>query len=626
MATAVKDVTKPQMMQAETVVVRFAGDSGDGMQLTGGQFTLSTALTGNDLATFPDFPAEIRAPQGTTFGVSSFQIHFGASQIETSGDDIDVLVAMNAAALKVNLHAVRAGGLLICDSGEFSLRNLQKAGYAVSPLDDDSLQKYQVMALDISKLTVDAVKPFGLGNKDALRCKNMWTLGLSLWMFDRDRAPLVEWLKNKFAKDENLANANIAALNAGHAFGETAEIGGPLKQFAVDPVKSAPGLYRTVTGAEALSLGLVAGAELAGLKMFFGGYPITPASAILHQLTRYKEFGITTFQAEDEIAAICAAIGAAYAGQLGVTSSSGPGIALKGEAMGLAIMTELPLVIINSQRGGPSTGLPTKTEQSDLYQAVYGRNGDAPLCVIASRSPSDCFDAAIEACRIAVQYMTPVMLLTDGYIANAAEPWAVPSMEDYAPFKVKFHDTALAEGEKLNPYKRDEKLSRLWIKPGTPGLMHRIGGIEKDFGSGNISYESANHQKMTDTRAQKIMNIADGVPEQLVDQGEASGDLVVVGWGSTYGPINQAVKRARLAGKRVSHIHVRNIWPLPRNLEALLRNFKHVLVPEMNTGQFKTLLRDQYLIDAKPLNKVSGQPFKIAEIEAGIDKLLGDNA
>ncbi len=625
MATALKAPQDTQALKrsSESVVMRFAGDSGDGMQLTGGQFTLSTALTGNDLATFPDFPAEIRAPTGTLFGVSSFQINFGATDIETAGDDVDVLVAMNPAGLKTNLGSVRRGGTLIIDTGEFNVRNLQKANYTLSPIDDGSLGDYKVLAFNISQMTVDAVKSFGLGNKDALRCKNMWTLGLALWMFDRDRAPLVEWLNTKFAKNQVLADSNIAALNAGHAFGETAEIGG-LAQTTVEAAASAPGLYRTVTGAEALSLGLVAGAELSGLKMFFGGYPITPASAILHQLSRYKEFGITTFQAEDEIAAICSAIGASYAGQLGVTSSSGPGIALKGEAMGLAIMTELPLVIINSQRGGPSTGLPTKTEQSDLYQAVYGRNGDAPLCVISARSSSDCFEVAIEACRIATQFMTPVMLLTDGYIANAAEPWRVPTMEDYEPFPVVFHDNALAEGEKLNPYARDPAtLKRIWIKPGTEGLMHRIGGIEKDFDSGNINYEAANHQKMTDTRADKILGIADHIPLQTVDNGEATGELVIVGWGSTYGPIKQAVKRARAAGKSVSHIHVRHIWPLPKNLGGLLKGFKHVLVPEMNTGQLKTLLRDQYLVDAKPLNKVTGQPFKISEIEDAIAGMMG---
>ncbi|MFL6863261.1 MAG: 2-oxoacid:acceptor oxidoreductase family protein, partial [Allosphingosinicella sp.] len=405
---------------AEAVVVRFAGDSGDGMQLTGGQFTLSTALAGNDLATFPDFPAEIRAPQGTTFGVSAFQINFGSTAVDTAGDAPDLLVAMNPAALKVNVADLKPGGLIIADQGEFGARNLAKAGYAANPLEDGSLAKWQVIAFNISQLTLDAVKPFGLGNKEALRCKNMWTLGLALWMFDRERAPLIEWLRTKFAKAPELAEANIAALNAGHAYGETAEIGGQLHQQHLSPAPAEPGLYRTVTGAEAISLGMVAGARLAGLKMFFGGYPITPASAILHHLSRLKEYGVTTFQAEDEIAAIGSAIGASYAGSLGVTSSSGPGIALKAEAMGLAIMAELPLVIVNSQRGGPSTGLPTKTEQSDLYQAVYGRNGDAPMPVIAARSPADAFDCAIEAVRIAVQYMTPVMLLTDGYIANAA--------------------------------------------------------------------------------------------------------------------------------------------------------------------------------------------------------------
>ena len=496
----------------EAVVVRFAGDSGDGMQLTGGQFTLSTALAGNDLATFPDFPAEIRAPQGTLFGVSAFQINFGSTDITTAGDAPDVLVAMNPAALKTNVQALKPGGLIIADTGEFTKRNLEKAKYEVSPLDDGSLSRWDVLAFDISALTLEAVKPFGLGNKEALRCKNMWTLGLALWMFDRDRQPIVDWLNAKFKKNPVLADANIAALNAGHAYGETAEIAGPLKKLHLDPVPSPPGLYRTVTGAEAVSLGLVAGAQLAGLPMFFGGYPITPASAILHHLVRMKEFGVTTFQAEDEIAAICAAIGASYAGQLGVTSSSGPGIALKGEAMGLAIMTELPLVIVNSQRGGPSTGLPTKTEQSDLYQAVYGRNADSPMPVIAARSPADAFDCAIEACRIAVQYMTPVIILTDGYIANAAEPWKVPDMGGYEPFPVAFHDEPLGEGESVNPYRRDHKLARVWIRPGTDGLMHRIGGIEKNVGTGHIDYDPANHQAMTDIRADKILGIADSFP------------------------------------------------------------------------------------------------------------------
>jgi 2-oxoglutarate ferredoxin oxidoreductase subunit alpha len=608
---------------AESVVVRFAGDSGDGMQLTGGQFTLSTALAGNDLATFPDFPAEIRAPQGTTFGVSAFQINFGSTEVETAGDAPDVLIAMNPAALKVNVASLKDGGLIIADEGEFGSRNLAKAGYETNPLEDGSLARWQLLHFNISQLTLDAVKPFGLGNKEALRCKNMWTLGLALWMFDRDRQPIVDWLKAKFAKAPTLAEANIAALNAGHAYGETAELSGFLKQHHIAAAPAEPGLYRTVTGAESISLGLVAGAQLAGLPMFFGGYPITPASAILHHLSRLKEYDVTTFQAEDEIAAIASAIGASYAGSLGVTSSSGPGIALKGEALGLAIMTELPLVVVNSQRGGPSTGLPTKTEQSDLYQAVYGRNGDAPLIVISARSPQDCFDVAIEACRLAVQFMTPVMLLTDGYIANAAEPWRVPDRAAYAPFPAEFADAPDADGKVL-PYKRDPETGRRpWIKPGTPGMTHRIGGIEKAANTGNINYEPANHQAMTDARKAKIDGVAKFIPDQAVELGGETGKLAVVGWGSTYGPIRKAVQRARAAGQDVSHIHIRHIWPLPANLGALLKGFDKVLVPEMNTGQLKTILRDQFLVDARPLNKVSGQPFKIAEIEAAIAEKLG---
>lgn len=624
MATA----AKPQAPQdsgidlhPEAVVVRFAGDSGDGMQLTGGQFTLSTALSGNDLATFPDFPAEIRAPQGTLFGVSAFQINFGSTEIDTAGDRPDVLIAMNPAALKVNVEDLKPGGLIIVDEGEFTERNLAKAHYATNPLDDDSLARWKVLRLNISQMTLDAVKPYGLGNKEALRCKNMWTLGLALWMFDRRRAPVVDWLRAKFARNEELAEANIATLNAGHAYGETAELGGQIRQHHVDAAPADPGLYRTVTGAEALSLGLVAGARLAELPMFFGGYPITPASAILHQLSRLKHFGVTTFQAEDEIAAIASAIGASYAGSLGVTSSSGPGIALKTEAMGLAIMTELPLVIVNSQRGGPSTGLPTKTEQSDLYQAVYGRNGDAPMPVLAVRSPSDAFEVAIEAVRIAVQYMTPVMVLTDGYIANAAEPWRVPEMDSYPAFPVKFHTEVPPEGQKFLPYARDARRSRPWVKPGTPGLLHRIGGIEKAQGTGNIDYSAANHQEMTNTRRDKVLGV--DVPDQTIEIGEPGGKLAVVAWGSTYGPVHQAVRRMRRAGLDVSHIHLRHIWPMPKNLGVLLRSYERILVPEMNTGQLKTLLRDQFLVDAQPLNKVSGQPFRIQEIETAIEGILG---
>jgi 2-oxoglutarate ferredoxin oxidoreductase subunit alpha len=609
--------------QAEAVVVRFAGDSGDGMQLTGGQFTLSTALAGNDLSTFPDFPAEIRAPQGTTFGVSAFQINFGSCAIDTAGDQPDVLVAMNPAALMVNVGQLREGGLIIADEGEFTQRNLSKAGYDSNPLEDGSLAKWQLIHFNISQLTLDAVKPFGLGNKEALRCKNMWTLGLALWMFDRDRQPIVDWLKTKFAKAPELAEANIAALNAGHAYGETVEIGG-VHRHHIAAAPAEPGLYRTVTGAESLALGLVAGCQLAGLKMFFGSYPITPASPLLHHLARLKEFGITTFQAEDEIAAIAASIGASYAGQLGITSSSGPGIALKSEALGLAVMTELPLVVVNSQRGGPSTGLPTKTEQSDLYQAVYGRNGDSPVPVIAARSPADAFDCAIEACRIATRYMVPVVLLTDGYIANAAEPWRVPDTSKYQPFPVSFFDTPPAEGEGVMPYARNGDLARPWIRPGTAGLEHRIGGIEKQPRTGNIDYRPEVHQEMTRLRADKVLKVADSIPDQEVCLGSEDGKLAVVGWGSTFGPIHQAVRRAIAKGQDVAHVHIRHVWPMPKNMAVLLKGFERILVPEMNMGQLKTILRDQFLVDAKPLSKVAGQPFRIAEIEAAIDQILNE--
>ncbi len=611
----------------ELAVVRFAGDSGDGMQLSGTQFTLSTALAGNALATFPDFPAEIRAPQGSTFGVSAFQINFGSSSIETAGDEPDVLIAMNPAALKVNLHDLRPGGLIVVDSGAFTERNLRKAGYAANPLNDRSLAPFEVVPLDISQLTLDAVKPHGLSSTEALRCKNMWALGLSLWMFDRDREPVVEWIKSKFgAKSEALASANISALNAGHSYPEIAELELPLSQIRIAPADMAPGLYRTITGSEATAIGLVAGSELSSLPLFLGSYPITPASGILHHLSHLKEHDVTTFQAEDEIAAICAAIGASYAGKLGVTSTSGPGMALKTEAIGLAIMSELPLVIVNCQRGGPSTGLPTKTEQSDLYQAVYGRNGDAPLAVIAARSPSDCFESAIEAVRLAVQFMTPVILLTDGYMANAAEPWRLPDLSALKSFPAEFYSQIPAEG-RINPYERDaETLKRIWIKPGTPGLTHRIGGIERSFGSGEISYDPANHQKMTDTRKAKIEGIAKFIPEQEVEVGAPGGKLAVVGWGSTFGAIQQGVQRARAAGADASHIHIRHLWPLPRNLELLLKSYERVLVPEMNTGQLKTILRDQYLIDAKSVSKVSGKPFRIAEIEAAIHQALAQEA
>lgn len=606
----------PSVEQLESVVVRFAGDSGDGMQLTGSQFAVSTALAGSGLSTFPDFPAEIRAPIGTTFGVSAYQINFGSEEVMTAGDEPDVLVAMNPAALKVNLGLLRPGGLILVDSGAFTPRNLGKAGFEADPLKDDTLAQFQVTQIDISKMTMEAVSEFGLGNKDALRCKNMWTLGLMLWMFGRKRQPIIDWLSEKFASKETIRDSNLAALNAGHAFGETAELSIGLKRYDVQEAKQQPGLYRTVTGSQGVAWGLVAGGQLAELPLFLGSYPITPASAVLHELSKMKAFDVTTFQAEDEIAAICSAIGASYTGSLGVTSSSGPGIALKTEAIGLAIAAELPLIIINAQRGGPSTGLPTKTEQSDLYQALYGRNGDAPIPVIAASSPSDCFYTVIEAVRIAVKYMTPVMFLTDGYITNAAEPWALPDVDDLEPFPVSFAtvDDKQEDGS-FNPLKRDpDTLGRIWPKPGTAGLEHRIGGIEKSYETGHISYDDANHQKMTDMRHNKVAGIAADIPAQEVTEGEDKGALAVVGWGSTFGPITQAVRRARSQGLDVAHIHIRHLSPFPANLGDLLSRYDRVLVPEMNMGQLNTALRDKYLVPTVPLNKVSGQPFKINEI------------
>ncbi len=607
----------------EAVVIRFAGDSGDGMQITGAQFTQETALFGNDLATFPDFPAEIRAPVGTTFGVSAFQIHFGSHEVRTSGDAPDVLVAMNPAALKVSLEDLKIGGMLVVDEGTFNARNLAKAGFESNPLEDDSLAPYQVVQVDISKLTLEAVKGLDLSQKEALRSKNFWTLGLMLWMYGRDRAATVEWLNKKFAKRPEIAKANVTALNAGHAFGETAEMSSDLSGYTVARADIAPGLYRTVTGTEALAWGLVAGARAAGLKIMLGSYPITPASPLLHSLAGLKAYGVTTFQAEDEIAAVCSAIGASYAGALGVTSSSGPGIALKTEAIGLAISTELPLVIVNSQRAGPSTGLPTKTEQSDLYLAVYGRNADAPMPVIAAATPTDCFDVAIEAVRIATKYMTPVMLLTEGYLANAAEPWRIPDPEDVPSFPVTFR----TEPEGFQPFARDPKtLARAWAVPGTPGLEHRIGGLEKDSVTGNISYDAENHQHMTDVRAAKIAGIANDIPLQSVECGEKTGSMAVIGWGSTFGPINQAVRRARDEGHEVSQIHIRHIVPLPTNLGDLLAGFERVLVPEMNNGQLLTLLRSTYAISAEGLNKVSGKPFRVSEIFDAIRTRMGDTS
>ena len=610
----------PHRQELESAVVRFAGDSGDGIQFAGTQFTQSTAMSGNDLATFPDFPAEIRAPAGTTFGVSAFQINFGANVIKTSGDECDMVVAMNPAALKVELTELKLGGLILVDTGTFTERNLHKAHYDTNPLEDGTLSPYRIIELDISAMTLEAVKEFGLGKKEALRCKNMWTLGFVYWMYDRDRQPTIDWLNEKFSKQPLLSKANIAALNAGHALGETAEIPHGVHGFSIGKADIAPGEYRTVTGAEALTWGLVAGAKLVGLKMTFCSYPITPATPLLHYLSNLMEFDVVTFQAEDEIAAICAAIGASFAGSLGVTSTSGPGMALKTEALGLAINAELPLVVINSQRAGPSTGMPTKTEQSDLFQAVFGRNGDSPLAVLAARSPSDCFEVVIEAVRIATKYMTPVIVLTDTYIANAAEPWLIPDIDKLTPFPVEFR----TDPEGFHPYLRDERtLGRAWAVPGTPGLEHRIGALEKDYDTGNISYDPANHQRMTDARGAKISGIADDIPLQAVAAGEESGRLCVVGWGSTYGPITRAVDNLRKEGHLVSHIHLRHIWPLPRNLVRLLRGFDKILVPEMNTGQLLTLLRAEALVPAEGLSSVTGKPFRISAIEEAIRLRLG---
>ncbi|MEE8270382.1 MAG: 2-oxoacid:acceptor oxidoreductase subunit alpha [Alphaproteobacteria bacterium] len=611
---------KPIRQHVESVVVRFAGDSGDGIQLTGSQFSQSTALAGNDLATFPDFPAEIRAPIGTTYGVSAFQINFGARRILTSGDVPDVLVALNPAALKVNIGELKSGGMVITDATTFSDRNLRKAGFDHDPLDNGSLDQFRVVAIEISKLTLEAVKGLGVTNKEGLRCKNLWTLGLVYWLYGRDRQPTIDWLQQKFAKRPEIAAANIAALNAGHAYGETVELDG-VTAYSVPAAEIAPGVYRNITGGEAIAWGLLTGSHLAGLPLFFGSYPITPASPVLHILASLKDHGVVTFQAEDEIAAVCSAIGASYAGALGVSSSSGPGMGLKTEALGLAIAVELPLVVVNSQRAGPSTGMPTKTEQSDLHQAVFGRNADSPLAVVAARSPADCFTTAIEAVRIATKYMTPVILLSDGYIANASEPWVIPDVEDLEPMPVPFRtDVEGFEGIQRDP----ATLAREWVRPGTPGLEQRIGGLEKDYRTGNVSYDPDNHQRMTDVRAAKIARIAEDIPPQTVDQGDDGGRLAIVGWGSTYGPISRAVMNMRVEGLDVSHVHLRHIWPLPASLGDLLRRFDHVLVPEMNTGQLLTLLRSEYLVPAEGLNKVTGRPFKIADIEAAIRSRLED--
>jgi 2-oxoglutarate/2-oxoacid ferredoxin oxidoreductase subunit alpha len=617
-------MTNPDSIDSESIVVRFAGDSGDGVQLMGTQFVAATALAGSDFATFPDYPAEIRAPAGTTFGVSAYQINLGVGPITTAGDAPRVLVAFNPAALKVNLSSIERGALIVLNTDSFTSRGLAKAGYQQDPRKSGALDGYQVVELDIAKLTAEAVKAFGLSKSDAGRCKNFWTLGLVQWMFGHDTSAVETWVRGKFAKNEAVRDANLAALHAGHAYGETAELNAAIPHLRTGRAKFPPGEYRGVRGSEALALGIAAAGELAGRSVIFCSYPITPASPLLHRLARMGEHGVGVFQAEDEIAAVCAAIGASYGGAIGVTSSSGPGIALKTEAIGLAINAELPLLVVDSQRGGPSTGLPTKTEQSDLYQAVYGRNADAPLPVIAARSPSDCFDAAIEAVRIALRHMTPVFLLTDGYLANAAEPWLIPDMSRYAPIETHSVDAdGNWAGGELPIFDRDpDSLGRPWVAPGAPGLMHRIGGLEKDIRTGHISYDADNHQAMTQLRADKVAAVVKYIPEQTVDVGADTGDLAVVGWGSTYGALYQAVRSVSRTGARVSLIHLRHLNPFPRNLGELLARFDRVLVAEMNMGQLATLLRDKLGVQPVQLNKVTGQPFLISEVVAAIRREL----
>ncbi|MEN9858946.1 MAG: hypothetical protein RIT50_1068 [Bacteroidota bacterium] len=607
----------------QDVVIKFAGDSGDGMQLTGSQFTNNTALLGIDLATFPDFPAEIRAPQGTLPGVSGFQLRFSSDRVFTPGDACDVLVAMNAAALKVNLKALKRGGKIIANTDGFDAKNLRLANYpeGVNPLEDGSLTNYEVFKMDVTKMTREALKDVTLGMKEKDRAKNMFVLGFLYWMYGREMENTINFIKEKFSKKPDIMNSNIAVLQAGYNYGDTTETF--TTTYSVERAKMEPGSYRSIMGNQALSLGLIAASQKSGLSLFLGSYPITPASDILHDLSKYKNFGVRTFQAEDEIAAITSAIGASYGGALGITTSSGPGIALKGEAMGLAVMLEIPLLVINIQRGGPSTGLPTKTEQSDLMQAYYGRNGECPMPILSASTPADCFDAIYEAVRISIQHMTPVIFLSDGYIANGAEPWRYPQSKDLPSIEVKFK-IALEEGEeKYKPYARDQKLARPWAVPGTAGLEHRIGGLEKQNITGNVNYEPENHQLMVKLRQEKVDKIAEYIPEQKLDSGPEKGKILVLGWGSTYGAIKSAVAELQARGEAVSHAHLRYVRPFPRNLGALIKNFEQVLIPEINNGQLIKIIRDIYLVDAKGYNKIMGVPITKTELVHCLEEMLG---
>ena len=603
--------TRP-IEEVESVVIRFVGDSGDGMQLTGNEFSKAVARAGHDFATHPDYPSEIRAPTGTLFGVSGYQIQFSSGQVFTSGDAPDVLVAMNPAALKTNLPDVKHGGMIIVNSGAFNKVNLEKAGYQSNPLEDGTLTDFRLYSIDISEFTTQALKDTGIAKKEIGRCKNYYALGLMLCLYSRPLESEEDNIRAKFAKKPEIAEANVIALRAGYAYAESTEMFVSTYQVRAADIK--PGRYRSLTGNHAAALGFAAASELAGVPLFLGSYPITPATDILQELSALKHFNITTFQAEDEIAGICSAIGASYGGVLGLTTTSGPGMALKTEALGLAVMLELPLVITNVQRGGPSTGLPTKVEQSDLLQAVYGRNGECPIPVIAARSPADCFDCAIEAFRIAVKYMTPVIFLSDGGIGNAAEPWRIPDPARLSPLAVKFR----TDPEGFQPYARDENLARAWVRPGTPGMEHRVGGLEKHYLTGNISHDPINHERMVAVRAAKVAGIAKDIPP-LVAEGPDSGDLLIVGWGSTYGSIVQAREKAALAGKSVAHVHLRHLNPLPDDLGDILSRYKTVLVPELNLGQLSKLLRERYLRDVIVMSKMQGKMFKVSEIH---DRIL----
>lgn len=600
--------------ELDKVTILFAGDSGDGIQLTGSQFSNTAALYGNDLSTFPDFPAEIRAPIGTVAGVSGFQINFGSTDIYTPGDECDVLVVMNAAALKKNLDRLKPRGSVILNISGFDKRNLQLAGYKPeeNPITDGTIDDYNVVQMDVTKLTRDCLKETDLGMKEKDRSKNMFVLGFVYWMYNRKLDVTIDFIQSKFGKKlPQVAEANIAVLKAGYAFGETSETFS--NRFEVRPAKMAPGSYRNVMGNQATAIGIIAAGRKAGLEIFYGGYPITPASDILHELSKHKNFGVRTFQAEDEIAGICSAIGASFGGHLGVTASSGPGIALKTEALGLAVMLELPLLVVNVQRGGPSTGLPTKTEQADLMQAIYGRNGEAPIPVLAARTPSDCFDTVYEATRIAVEHMTPVFFLSDGYLANGAEPWMYPKSEDLTDITPVFAEAK--DGEEYMPYKRDERLVREWAIPGTRDLEHRIGGLEKEDETGNVSYDPENHQFMTKTRQAKVDKIADSIPEQIIDNGLESGKVLILGWGSTFGAIKTAVKELIAESYEVGHAHLRYLNPFPKNLGDVIDRYDKVLIPEMNNGQLVRIIRDKYLVDALPFDKIKGIPFSAAEIK-----------